>query len=106
MLETVDDDMRERFRASWFSMAEQTWGTANHIFVQHGCAIVESTPPEALLSAHVLRRDLYVHVDAARVSNVPEEWTNSVTVIKFRLSGLKAGLNQLCPGVRPPPSQW
>ena len=53
--------------------------------------------------AQVVPRDLYIHVDAARIKGVPDNWTQSASVIKLRLSGLKQGINQLRLSLSPSP---
>ena len=78
----------------WFSLVEQPWSYARDA-AQRGdtaTALLPSGDP-----VQVLDRDLYLHVDAARVKNVPLKWGRSVTVIKLRLSGMRRGTNQLRP---------
>ena len=85
-MDTTGDD--------WLCLVEEPWG---HVYGLHRMGRVDGfIPDEEKEEVFVKDRDLYIHVDAARVKNVPSEWTNSVSVIKFRLSGVKRGTNQLC----------
>ena len=89
LLETSDSDRSN----DWFPLVEHTW---RHAQEQAAAGATETVRPRTgATEVQVLRRDLYVHVDAVRVKNVPATWGRSVTVIKLRISGMRQGTNQL-----------
>ena len=83
----------KRHGRKWFTFAAQPWSVAVGK-AQRG-ETTAHTPAGRAAPLQVLVRDLYIHVDAARINNVPDDWTRSVCVIKLRLSGLRRGINQL-----------
>ncbi len=87
--EEISDDESE---ANAFSLVEQPWAYARDAATrgETTALVVEDGS-----MVQVLRRDVYLHVDAARVKNVPSKWGRSITVIKLRISGLRQGVNQL-----------
>ena len=95
LLETSEVDRSK----CWFSLVEQPFDFVETLYNHRGdrgykrlVRVDRGDEPPAF----VLDRDLYMHVDGARVKNVPATWTRTVSVIKLRLSGMVRGSNQLC----------
>ena len=85
----------------YFSLTEQPWSHVNTLYGRRGDGprsrvrkLIRIERP-GLPAAYVLDRVVYIHVDSARVKNVPDTWGRSLSVIKVRLSGIKRGSHQL-----------
>ena len=87
----------DRTGESWFTLVEQPWSDLDAEYKKSPDHFRQEEFDEEKYPVSLRDRDLYIHVDGARVKGVPSAWGNTASVIKFRLSGLKQGMNQLGP---------
>ena len=105
LLETTD----VRRRRPWFSLVNQSYRVVEQLHNHRGDPAYRNLIPverDGQPTAFVLDRDLYMHVDSARVKNTPDTWTKSVGVIKLRVPGIVVGCNQFCGPLLSPFPRW
>ena len=91
-------DAKEDFQpaADHFSLAHENMGEVQKLFGNRDPRFKREIDEKGHLR-HVMDRDVYITTDGARATHVPDKWgSNTCTVIRVRLSGLKPGVNQLC----------